>query len=100
MAVSRQTFQLIIDSARKKVALALTEGKSIHISGGNYTYNICEYKCEVCDHVYTTNYEGKSVCPACGASGLGVQRMSLFAKGMLSTKTPIIISDFLADFFK
>ena len=80
MAVSRQTFQLIIDSARKKVALALTEGKSIHISGGNYTYNICEYKCEACGHVYTINYEGKSICPACGASETRCSKDASFCK--------------------
>ena len=37
MQVSRQTFQNIIDSARKKVAVALTEGNAIRISGGDYT---------------------------------------------------------------
>jgi len=32
MLVSRQTFQNIIDSARKKIAIALIEGKAINIT--------------------------------------------------------------------
>ena len=33
MEVSRQTFQNIIDSARKKIAIALTQGLAINIKG-------------------------------------------------------------------
>jgi len=67
MSVSRQTFQNIIDSARRKVALALTGGKGIHISGGKYTMNICEYKCGACGHVFESNFEGDAICPSCGS---------------------------------
>ena len=45
MQISRQTFQNIIDSARKKTVVALTEGKAIKISGGHYTTNSCRFKC-------------------------------------------------------
>jgi len=38
MNVSRQTFQLIIESAREKVSKALLTGASIQIDGGNYDY--------------------------------------------------------------
>lgn len=37
MEVSRGTFQRILYEARKKVAEALVQGKSIIIEGGNYT---------------------------------------------------------------
>lgn len=37
MEVSRGTFQRILYEARKKVAEALVQGKSIAIEGGNYT---------------------------------------------------------------
>lgn len=80
MVISRQTFQLIIDSARKKVALALTEGKSIHISGGNYTYNLCDYRCLSCDHIFTINYEGEGVCPSCGSSEIRCNKKETFCK--------------------
>ena len=66
MKVSRQTFQNIIDSARKKIAMALTEGKAISISGGHYTTNHCNFKCTDCGTIYEINYEqDKSYCPNC-----------------------------------
>ncbi|TCO74817.1 DUF134 domain-containing protein [Marinisporobacter balticus] len=68
MHVSRQTFQLIIDKARKKVAEALTEGKAINIQGGNYTLNICKYQCKNCDHEFNEAYEKEvHVCPVCNS---------------------------------
>ncbi|MCD6436392.1 MAG: DUF134 domain-containing protein [Clostridiales bacterium] len=68
MNVSRQTFQLIIDEARHKVADALYNGKAIKIEGGNYTLNICTYQCKNCGEVYQVPYE-KVVhfCPNCGS---------------------------------
>lgn len=69
MKVSRQTFQNIIDSARKKVAISLTQGKAIRISGGYYTTSHCKFKCMDCESVYEINYEqDKSVCPKCGSN--------------------------------
>lgn len=70
MSVSRQTFQLIIDSARKKVAIALTEGMGINISGGNYTYNVCQYRCLTCNQVFRHRYEGEQICPECGSNDI------------------------------
>lgn len=67
MSVSRQTFQLIIESARRKVTDTLIEGKSLNITGGNYTYNLCDYKCIKCKSEFTLNYEGEQICPNCGS---------------------------------
>lgn len=68
MKVSRQTFQLIIDEARRKVAVALTTGKAINIQGGNYTMNICRYKCGDCLHEFHEAYEKEvHICPSCGS---------------------------------
>ncbi|WP_333887270.1 DUF134 domain-containing protein [Clostridium sp.] len=68
MQVSRQTFQNIIDSARKKVAIALTQGNAIRISGGNYTTNFCKFKCFDCGELYEVNYEqDRFSCPVCGS---------------------------------
>ncbi|MBC8059191.1 MAG: DUF134 domain-containing protein [Clostridiaceae bacterium] len=67
MEISRQTFQNIIDSARKKIALALIEGKAINISGGNYSRNMCKFKCSSCENVYEIKYEeDRNTCPECG----------------------------------
>jgi predicted DNA-binding protein (UPF0251 family) len=69
MHVSRQTFQLIIDKARKKVAQALTEGRAISIEGGNYTLNICKYQCKDCGHEFKEAYEKEiHVCPKCNSN--------------------------------
>ncbi|KKH65531.1 hypothetical protein DU75_07470, partial [Methanosarcina mazei] len=57
MHISRQTFQLIIDEARRKIAEALTSGKAIDIQGGNYTLNICKYKCNDCGKEFDEAFE-------------------------------------------
>lgn len=66
MQVSRQTFQNIIDVARKKVAIALCEGKSIHISGGYYKIRDCKLKCQHCGNVYPLEHmQDRIKCPIC-----------------------------------
>jgi len=71
MQVSRQTFQNVIDSARKKIAVALTEGNAIRISGGNYRATFCKARCFNCDSIYEINYEqDKHVCPVCGSENV------------------------------
>ncbi|MBH1939429.1 DUF134 domain-containing protein [Mobilitalea sibirica] len=79
MQVSRQTFQNIIDAARKKVAIALSEGKAIHISGGNYTTGQCRFKCYDCDSLYEINYaQDKEVCPKCQSTNVRCSKKSEF----------------------
>lgn len=79
MQVSRQTFQNIIDNARKKVAIALTEGKAINISGGHYTTNHCKFKCMDCDNEYNIKYEqDKSSCPKCGSHNVICSKKAKF----------------------
>lgn len=69
MHISRQTFQLIIDEGRKKVVEALTTGKAIDIQGGNYTYNICKYRCMDCGKEFDEALEQEDrICPSCGSS--------------------------------
>lgn len=72
MEISRQTFQNIIDSARKKVAEALTQGKAIRIGGGHYTSKHCRLKCMDCGTIYEINCkEDKSICPSCNSNNIG-----------------------------
>ena len=47
MQVSRATAQLICDSARKKIASALVNGRGIRIDGGHY--RLCDQKEELCN---------------------------------------------------
>lgn len=71
MQVSRQTFQNIIDEARKKVATALIEDRAISVGGGNYTKNVCNLKCLSCGDVTVATFEdnGKK-CKNCGSTEL------------------------------
>jgi predicted DNA-binding protein (UPF0251 family) len=83
MHVSRQTFQNIIDSARKKIATAIIEGKAINISGGNYTRNVCQFKCIACGNIYEIKYEeDRSICPECGSSDVMCSKKSSFCHKM------------------
>ena len=68
MEVSRQTFQNIIYNAHRKIAIALTEGKAIEISGGHYTTGDCKFKCKHCGKTYEISYEqDRDSCPSCGS---------------------------------
>lgn len=79
MQISRQTFQNIVDAARKKTALALTKGKAIRISGGNYRSKFCKFKCLNCGNVYEINYEqDKHICPACGSDKVVCSKRAVF----------------------
>ncbi len=79
MQISRQTFQNIIDSARKKVALALTQGHAINISGGNYTLGSCQFKCLDCGKVYKLNHEhDKHTCPYCESKEVVCEKKKRF----------------------
>ena len=81
MQVSRQTFQNIIDSARKKIAVALTQGKAIKIGGGHYTTNFCEFKCLDCEKVYEIKYEQDRLkCPICGSQKVMCDKKAKFCK--------------------
>lgn len=79
MQVSRQTFQNIIDNARKKVAIALTQGYAIHISGGHYTAGSCRFKCLNCGKVYEINYDQeRHTCPFCGSNEVVCEKKNRF----------------------
>ncbi|WP_407306930.1 DUF134 domain-containing protein [Desulfosporosinus sp. SB140] len=68
MQISRQTFQNIIDEARKKVAGALIENRAITIGGGHYTKNVCNFRCISCGNEMNTTYEEQGpVCQYCGS---------------------------------
>lgn len=69
MEISRQTFQNIIDSARKKVAVALINGLSITIKGGYFKFPYCEIECRSCHAIYSVQYpQDRKVCPICNSS--------------------------------
>jgi predicted DNA-binding protein (UPF0251 family) len=87
MNISRQTFQLIIDDARKKVTEALVEGKAISIRGGKYTVNICSYNCRRCGEVFDEPFEKKEVvCPQCKSEDVECLKEDNFCKKRCTKK--------------
>ncbi len=51
MNVSRQTFGRIVDSAHKKVAEALVQGKALKIEGGEFEMaTLRKFRCDDCEH--------------------------------------------------
>ncbi len=74
MEVSRQTFQRILNSGRKKMADSLVSGKGIRIEGGNFTRNVCSVRCLDCGSNWDESYENyqelikdEYKCPNCGS---------------------------------
>ncbi|MFW6150435.1 MAG: DUF134 domain-containing protein [Chloroflexota bacterium] len=72
MYVSRPTFHRILESGRRKVADALTNGKGIRVQGGNYALAQSPYRCSNDGHVWNVPFqaraEGRSLfCPVCAS---------------------------------
>jgi predicted DNA-binding protein (UPF0251 family)/DNA-directed RNA polymerase subunit RPC12/RpoP len=75
MGVSRQTFQRILNSGRKKMVDSLVSGKGIRIEGGNFTRNVCPVQCLDCGREWDESYEnyqkllkGEYECSYCGSN--------------------------------
>ena len=56
MSVSRTTFSRILDSARKKIADALLNGKAIRIEGGNFEMAMRRFRC-ISGHEWEVPFE-------------------------------------------
>jgi predicted DNA-binding protein (UPF0251 family) len=68
MAVSRQTFGRIIESAHKKVAEALVKGKALKIEGGEIDMSeMRKFRCSDCQYAWELPYgTGRPPgCPSC-----------------------------------
>jgi len=71
MKISRQTFGRIVNSARRKVADALVEGKALKIEGGEFSLADItvarQFECDDCRHSWEWPYgKGRPVsCPFC-----------------------------------
>jgi uncharacterized protein len=71
MEISRPTFTRLIDSARKKIAEFLIEGKHLQIDGGNIHFRGNILKCNSCGHMFNTTFEANILsCPSCGSENL------------------------------
>ncbi len=73
MGVSRKAFWRDITSARRKIALALLNGRAIQIHGGNYLMGNLVYICRDCGNRWTVKEEDNAPerCPECGSINIG-----------------------------
>ena len=68
MNVSRPTFGRVIESAHKKVAEALVQGKALKIEGGAFEMpSVRQFRCYECQHSWELPYgTGRPEnCPSC-----------------------------------
>jgi len=67
MGVSRQTFGNILESARRKTADGLVNGRALRIHGGQYQMNERHFFCTECRHEWAVPYgTGRpQSCPKC-----------------------------------
>ncbi len=79
MQVSRPTFTRIYDKARKKMAQALVENKTLLIQGGDVDYAEDWYKCSMCETIFRNVSFGNSInsCSLCGADDIHPHQQSL-----------------------
>lgn len=70
--ISRQSVQLMLETAREKLTSALLDGSAITITGGHYIVHTCPFHCAACgkDFGLKAN-ELPSVCPHCGSTEIG-----------------------------
>ncbi len=85
MNVSRQTFGRIIESAHKKVAEALVQGKALKIAGGEFEMaSMKKFRCSECQHSWELPYgTGRpESCPSCKSGDIHrAQEDSGYARG-------------------
>ncbi len=72
MGISRPTFTRLVERARRKVAQALVEGKSLIIDGGNYQFRHNLLHCTNCGFFARIDLgeETISSCPKCHSKKL------------------------------
>lgn len=71
MNVSRSTFSRLVESARKKIADFILQGKVLKIEGGNIHFNNNIIKCHSCGHMFKIAIsEHITECPECKSTDL------------------------------
>ena len=73
MHVSRATFQRVLESARRKMAEALINGKAIHVNGGNFEMAIRRFQCAEYGHEWEVTFEERDSitgCPQCNSTNI------------------------------
>ncbi|MGQ9572929.1 MAG: DUF134 domain-containing protein [Dehalococcoidia bacterium] len=70
MRISRPTFHRVLESARRKVAEALINGKAVRIEGGNFALPSQQFRCRRDGHEWRVPFEAMAsglplACPRC-----------------------------------
>ncbi len=86
MRISRPTFHRILDSARKKLADALINGKAIQIEGGNFELAQRRFKCDDDGHEWNVPFEVRAQklpvsCPVCSSDNIQPTPLPPFGPG-------------------
>jgi len=86
MRISRPTFHRVLESARRKLADALLNGKAIRIEGGNFEMSIRRFRCIQKGHEWDVPFEemvagAPSSCPECQSPE--IQPVAGFGFGMM-----------------
>jgi len=75
MHISRPTFHRVLESARKKVAESLINGKALRIDGGNFGMATSRFQCDDAGHQWDVPFETMtanppSACPVCNSPNI------------------------------
>ncbi len=86
MRISRPTFHRILDSARRKLADALVNGKAIQIEGGNFGLPQSRFKCNDDGHEWNVPFETLArrlplSCPTCSGANIKPTPLPPFGRG-------------------
>lgn len=87
MDVSRQTFQNILNSARKKITESLVNGHGIAIGGGNFKTPNCQFVCLECSQEYIpTLKKDLDHCPNCNSENIICSKTRIKCKKVCKIK--------------
>jgi predicted DNA-binding protein (UPF0251 family) len=75
MRISRPTFHRVLESARRKVADALVNGKAIRIEGGNFELEMRQFRCGNDGYEWQVPFETMisdppKACPECNSPNI------------------------------
>ena len=77
MGISQPTFHRIINSARKKTAISLIEGKKIEINNENFYTEEKVYICKECGFQWNNPKKEYTNCPDCKSENIEIVKNDL-----------------------
>ncbi len=70
MQISRPTVTRVYESARRKVAKAMNEGKDLIVRGGKFHFDDSWFHCNSCNANFSIKDDSEKKCPVCGSTDL------------------------------